>query len=208
MKPRAGSSSRKTNETEIQVDIDLDTAGEIAIDTGVGFFNHLLKSAAFHGRFSLSVRARGDVEVDYHHLVEDTGLVLGEALRLAAEDRGDLRRFGHAVIPMDDALSEVSVDAGGRPCLVFDDSFPQERCGSFEMVLIREFLIALANRARITLHAQLRHGRNSHHCAEALFKALGRALWQAYSPVSGNSGTADGKNAGSGQGMSTKGTIL
>lgn len=207
MKPRTGSSSRKTNETEIRVDIDLDRPGKIAVDTGVGFFNHLLEAVAFHGRFSLSVRARGDVEVDYHHLVEDTGLVLGEALRLSAEGRVDLRRFGHAVIPMDDALSEVSVDAGGRPYLVFDDSFPQEKCGSFEMVLIREFLIALANRARITLHAQLRHGRNSHHCAESLFKALGRALHQAYSPAAENSGNADGKNA-RGQGMSTKGTVL
>jgi len=208
MKSRAASCSRKTNETDIRVDIDLDRPGKIAIDTGVGFFNHLLEAAAFHGRFSLSVQARGDLQVDYHHLVEDTGLVLGEALRMAVEGRGGLERFGYALIPMDEALSEISVDAGGRPYLVFTGSFPQEKCGSFEMILIREFLIALANRARITVHAQLRHGENSHHCAESLFKALGMALTRAYSPLAEKAGEPGAGKAGSGQSRSTKGTLL
>jgi imidazoleglycerol-phosphate dehydratase len=200
MKARTASFSRKTRETDIRVEIDLDRPGKISVDTGVGFFDHLLEAAAFHGRFSLSVQARGDLEVDNHHLVEDTGIVLGEALRQAAEKGPDFNRFGHALIPMDDALSEVAVDAGGRPYLVFEPSFPQERSGNFEMVLIREFLVALSNRARITLHAELRRGHNSHHCAECLFKALGRALRQAYSPLAADAGLP--------QGMSTKGTLL
>jgi imidazoleglycerol-phosphate dehydratase len=208
MKPRTASCSRKTKETDIRVDIDLDRPGKIVVDSGIGFFNHLLEAAAFHGRFSLSVRARGDLEVDFHHLVEDTGLVLGDALRQAAEERGDFQRFGHSLIPMDDALSEVSVDAGGRPYLVFSASFPQARCGDFEMVLIREFLVALTNRARITVHALLRHGQNSHHCAESLFKALGRALHQAYGPPADATAFRGAGKAGSGQNLSTKGTIL
>jgi len=199
VKARTASCSRKTRETDIRVEIDLDRPGKISVATGVGFFDHLLEAAAFHGCFSLTVQARGDLEVDSHHLVEDTGLVIGEALRQAAEGGQEFNRFGHALIPMDDALSEVTVDAGGRPYLVFESLFPQERSGNFEMILVREFLIALANRARITLHAELRHGKNSHHCAESLFKALGRALRQAYSPLAAGAGLP--------QGMSTKGTL-
>ncbi len=192
MAVRKAEFSRKTAETEVQVQLDLGQAGPLAIDTGVPFFDHLLKAMAFHGRFALSLRAHGDLEVDEHHLVEDTGLALGEALsRLTGEER--LRRFGHAVVPMDESLCEVSLDVCGRPTLVFSGEFPQHRIGSFEAVLVREFLSGLAGRARIALHAALRYGANSHHLAEALFKALGLALSQAYAPAEGP--------------MSTKGTI-
>jgi len=185
--------SRKTAETEVQVQLDLGEAGPLAIDTGVPFFDHLLKAMAFHGRFALSLRARGDREADEHHLAEDTGLVIGEALYRLIGGGERVRRFGHAVVPMDESLCEVSLDVCGRPVLVFNGEFPQARIGSFEAVLVREFLSGLAGRARIALHASLRYGANSHHLAEALFKALGLALGQAYAPAEGP--------------MSTKGTI-
>jgi imidazoleglycerol-phosphate dehydratase len=185
--------SRKTSETEVHVELGLGEAGIVTIDTGVPFFDHLLKAMSFHGRFTLVLRARGDLEVDEHHLVEDTGLALGEALSELAAGEEAVRRFGHAVVPMDESLCEVSIDICGRPTLVFTGEFPQARIGSFEADLVREFLNALAARARIALHACLRYGANSHHLAEALFKALGLALSQAYAPSKGE--------------MSTKGTI-
>jgi imidazoleglycerol-phosphate dehydratase len=162
------------------------------VDTGVPFFDHLLRALAFHGRLGLSIKGQGDLEVDEHHLVEDTGLALGEVFARLLE-QGPVERFGHAVAPMDEALAEVAVDVCGRPTLVFSGEFPQARVGSFEAALLREFLTALASRARIALHASLRCGANSHHLAEALFKALGLALRRAYAPASGD--------------MSTKGTI-
>ena len=192
MEPRKAEFSRKTAETDVRVEVALETAGPSAVDTGVPFFDHLLRALAFHGRLGLSVRARGDLEVDEHHLVEDTGLALGEAFARLLE-QGSVERFGHAVAPMDEALAEVTVDVCGRPTLVFDGEFPQARVGSFEAALVREFLAGLAARARIALHASLRYGANSHHLAEALFKALGLALRRAYAPAPG--------------GMSTKGTI-
>jgi imidazoleglycerol-phosphate dehydratase len=197
--PRKAEYSRKTLETDVQVGLTFPAgpeagpeAASVSVDTGVPFFDHLLRSLAFHGRLGLSIRARGDLEVDEHHLVEDTGLVLGEVLARLLE-QGPVERFGHAVAPMDEALAEVAVDVCGRPTLVFTGQFPQGRVGSFETDLLREFLKALATRARIALHASLRYGANSHHLAEALFKALGLALRRAYSPAAG--------------GMSTKGTI-
>lgn len=193
MAARKAEFSRKTAETDVQVQLDLSQAGPLAVDTGVPFFDHLLKAMAFHGRFALSLRARGDLDVDEHHLVEDTGLALGEALFKLAGGEERVRRFGHAVVPMDESLCEVSLDVCGRPTLVFNGEFPQARIGSFEAVLVREFLSGLAGRARIALHAGLRYGANSHHLAEALFKALGLALSQAYAPAEGP--------------MSTKGTI-
>jgi imidazoleglycerol-phosphate dehydratase len=185
--------SRKTAETEIHVELSPGETGPLAIDTGVPFFDHLLKAMAFHGRFALVLRARGDLGVDEHHLVEDTGLALGEALSRLAAGEEAVRRFGHAVVPMDESLCEVSLDVCGRPTLVFSGEFPQARVGSFEAALVREFLGGLAARAQIALHACLRYGANSHHLAEALFKALGLALSQAYAPEKGD--------------MSTKGTI-
>ena len=196
MEPRKAEYSRKTSETDVRIGLALAMPGAApapaSVDTGVPFFDHLLSSMAFHGRLSLSIQARGDLEVDEHHLVEDTGLVLGEVFARLLE-QGPVERFGHAVAPMDEALAEVAVDVCGRPTLVFTGEFPQARVGSFEAALLREFLTALAARARIALHASLRYGNNSHHLAEALFKALGLALRRAYAPAAG--------------GMSTKGTI-
>ncbi len=193
MAVRKAEFSRKTAETEVQVQLDLGQAGPPAVDTGVPFFDHLLKAMAFHGRFGLSLRARGDLEVDEHHLVEDTGLAIGEALSRLVGGEELVRRFGHAVVPMDESLCEVSLDVCGRSTRVFSGEFPQARIGSFEVALVREFLSGLAGRARLALHAALRYGANSHHLAEALFKALGLALGQAYAPAEGP--------------MSTKGTI-
>lgn len=195
--PKRASYSRKTAETDVRVEIIPGPAGPSQIETGVSFFNHLLQAMAFHGQLSLSIKAKGDLAVDEHHLVEDTGLALGEALAGLVRELGAVRRFGHAVVPMDEALSEVSVDVCGRPYLVFSGEFPQARIGSFEAVLLKEFLAGLVSRARIAVHASMRYGTNSHHLAEALFKALGIALGQAYAPV---------LDAGR-RGMSTKGTI-
>jgi imidazoleglycerol-phosphate dehydratase len=183
---------RRTNETQITARLALDDPGDVNIVTPVPFFSHMLEAMSLHGGFALSVCARGDVEVDPHHLVEDVGLVLGDCLR-AVRDLGPVRRFASALIPMDDALAEVAVDVGGRPYLHYAARYPQSTVGTFEVALVREFLGALATRAQINLHATVRHGENAHHMVEALFKALGRALAGAYAPATG--------------GMSTKGRI-
>lgn len=179
--PRSASLERTSAETRISVALGLDPGDAVRIDTPVPFFNHMLEALAFHGRLALQVRARGDVEVDAHHLVEDVGLVLGDCLR---EARGDsaVTRFGSALVPMDDALAEVVIDAGGRPYLHYSASYPQPLVGTFDVALVREFLLAVATRARINVHATVRRGVNSHHMVEALFKALGRALAAAYAP--------------------------
>ena len=170
--------SRNTKETQITVSLDIREAGPVEINTGVPFFDHMLTAMAFHGRFSLSVDAVGDLDVDPHHLVEDTGLVLGDTLGKFSKD--GLQRYGHAIIPMDDALSEVVIDACGRPYLEYQAAYPQVRSGDFDMWLVREFLLALSNRGMLNIHALCRYGENSHHMAEALFKALGIALKQAF----------------------------
>ncbi len=177
--------TRKTKETDITVDIDIEKPGEVSVSTGLPFFDHILTSMAFHGGFHLTVAASGDIEVDPHHLVEDTGVVIGEALKKHLDTGAQVHRYGHAVIPMDDALSEVTIDVCSRPYLEFRAVFPQEKSGSFDMSLLREFLLGLANRARINIHAACRYGENSHHMAESLFKALGIALKQGFTPLEG-----------------------
>jgi imidazoleglycerol-phosphate dehydratase len=187
---------RQTKETKIRLTLDLDRRDQPRVATGVPFFDHMLTAFAFHGGFYLEVDAQGDLEVDPHHLVEDTGLVLGEAFKKVQEARGGVMRYGHSVIPMDEALSEVTVDACGRAYWVYTAEFPQTHAGSFDLSLVREFIVALANRAQINLHAHCRYGSNGHHMAEALFKALGKALGAAYAPREGGSAA-----------MSTKGVI-
>jgi imidazoleglycerol-phosphate dehydratase len=184
--------ARKTNETDIQLSFDPDGAGASSITTGVPFLDHLLTSMAFHGRLLLSVTATGDLDVDPHHLIEDVGLVLGQALSGVLE-KGRVARFGHAVIPMDEALAEVTIDVCGRPTLVLLAQFPQPRIGTMDVALLRELFTALAGQARMSLHVEIRRGENSHHMAEAAFKALGRAIKEAYAP--------------SGEEMSSKGRI-
>jgi imidazoleglycerol-phosphate dehydratase len=181
--------TRRTKETDISVTLNPDSYAEGGvISTGVGFFDHILTAFSFHGGMSLAVKASGDLQVDAHHVVEDTGLVVGDALAQILA-KGPVRRFGHAVIPMDEALSEVSVDVSGRPCLVYRASFPQPKVGDFDLCLLREFLMAFSSRARISLHAETRYGENSHHMAEALFKALGKAVASAYIPADGTLST-------------------
>ncbi|MCF6335642.1 MAG: imidazoleglycerol-phosphate dehydratase HisB [Spirochaetales bacterium] len=173
---------RKTKETDIKLILNTD-GGNITINTGIPFFDHLLTAMTFHGEIGIDLTATGDVDVDPHHLVEDTGLVLGAALKKTIETYGAVRRFSHTVIPMDEALSEVTLDVCGRPCLVYNALYPQEYSGQFQMALLKEFLGALANSAGMGIHAHCRYGENSHHMAESLFKALGKAIKASFTPV-------------------------
>jgi imidazoleglycerol-phosphate dehydratase len=177
---RKVSIERKTRETDISVTLDPESSEPPAVGTGVPFFDHMLSSMAFHGRFHLAVNGTGDIDVDPHHLVEDVGLVLGQAFSAILE-KGSVLRFGHAVVPMDEALSEVTIDVCGRPTLALHADFPQPRIGTFDLSLMREFFTGFCSQARISLHVDVRRGGNSHHMAESAFKALGRALRQAYS---------------------------
>jgi imidazoleglycerol-phosphate dehydratase len=179
---RAASIHRTTRETEVEVTIDLDGSGEGARETGVGFFDHLLDAVARHGVLDLDVRARGDLETGPHHTVEDTGLVLGEALDQALGDRAGIARFGHAVVPMDEARAACAIDISGRPFTAFEGSFPAERVGDFDTDLAEEFFRAVANTAKLTLHVRVEAGTNAHHMVEVSFKAFARALRTAVAP--------------------------
>ncbi len=176
---RSGKVSRKTSETDIKVALKLDGSGKRTIETGIGFFDHMLDHVARHGLFDLEVRARGDVHVDHHHTVEDVGICLGEALREALGDKSGIRRYGSAIVPMDEALATVALDLSGRAFLVYANPLDDRRAGEFLLDLIPVFLRALADRAGITLHASVQAAENPHHAAEAIFKALGRALGDA-----------------------------
>jgi imidazoleglycerol-phosphate dehydratase len=186
MSEKTLSFSRSTKETKIELTLSPEPGLPGLIETGVPFLGHVLTSMAFHGGFGLSVRAEGDLHVDPHHLVEDLGLVLGDAFHRLFEVRGTVARFGHAVVPMDDALSEAAVDVCERSFLVYRADYPQTVVGTFQVDLLKEFFQAFTNRARINLHVICRYGDNSHHMAEALFKAFGRALARAYAPKAGN----------------------
>ncbi len=176
--------SRQTKETDITLELSLD-GGPVRIATGIGFFDHMLKALATYAGWGLILTAKGDLEVDRHHTVEDVGLVLGQALAAALGDYSGHARFGSALTPMDEALAEVAVDAGRRPFLHFEVQWPQPGCGEFEICLVEEFWRAVCQRAGLTLHLLGRHGQNSHHLAEALFKGAGRALAQALAPRAG-----------------------
>ena len=176
---RTASISRETKETRISVTVNLDGTGTGTIGTGVGFFDHMLDHVARHGLFDLEVKADGDLNIDPHHTVEDVGICMGRAfLQAVGEPRG-LTRYGHAVVPMDEALVEVTVDFSGRPFLVFSADLPKTRVGEFDAELAEEFLRAFTVQSRMTVHVDLRYGKNLHHCIEAMFKALGRALRQS-----------------------------
>jgi imidazoleglycerol-phosphate dehydratase len=176
---REASVSRKTKETEIQVELKLDGTGASDIHTGVPFFDHLLEALARHGLFDLVVRAKGDLEVDQHHTVEDVGLTLGQALRDSIGDGSGLARFGSARIPMAEALAVVDLDLSNRPFLVYRVKLQRDWIGQFDAALVEDFLYALATRGGIDLHVELSYGQNAHHSVEAIFKGLGRALDQA-----------------------------
>jgi imidazoleglycerol-phosphate dehydratase len=176
---RSAELDRKTRETEIHLRIDVDGTGRSAVDTGVPFLDHMLDSFARHGFFDLSVRARGDLEVDLHHTVEDVGLVLGEAFKQALGDKAGIRRFGEAACPLDEALVRTTVDLSGRPFLVYEVDIRQDRVGGFDTELVHDFLLALTNQLGMNLHFEMVRGRNPHHIIEAGFKAFARAMDQA-----------------------------
>ena len=175
MKMRTGKIFRETKETKIEVEINLDGVGKTEISTGIGFFNHMLNLFAAHGRFDLKIFCEGDIEVDGHHSVEDIGICLGQAVKIALGDKKSIQRYGTFFLPMDETLAMVSLDISGRSFLVFDENFAPT-IGNFDTELVEEFLRAFAFNAGITLHAKILHGKNSHHKVEAIFKALGHAL--------------------------------
>lgn len=175
-KARTARVTRATKETDIAVTLTLDGSGRSTIDTGVPFLDHMLDSFARHGFFDLAIRARGDLQVDQHHSVEDVGLALGQAIKEALGGKAGIRRFGEAACPLDEALVRVTVDLSGRPFLVYDVHIKRARVGSFDTELVHDFLLALTNQVGMNLHVDMVRGRNAHHIIEATFKALARAM--------------------------------
>ncbi len=176
---RSARITRKTAETDIALTLALDGGGRASVSTGIGFFDHMLTLFAVHGRFDLEAHCQGDTCVDGHHSVEDVGICLGRALREALGDRAGINRYGHMILPMDEALVLAAVDISGRGCLGFEVPFPTGKIGDFDTELVEEFFTALVREAGITLHLRALAGRNAHHIAEACFKAAARAMRQA-----------------------------
>ncbi|MBD3677001.1 MAG: imidazoleglycerol-phosphate dehydratase HisB [Rhodobacteraceae bacterium] len=176
---RSAKITRKTAETDITVEINLDGSGSYDNQTGVGFFDHMLDQLARHALIDMTIRAKGDLHIDDHHTVEDTGITLGQALAQALGDKRGIRRYGACLLPMDDALVRAALDLSGRPFLVWNVDMPTAKIGSFDTELVREFFQALSTHGGITLHVDALHGFNSHHIAEAAFKAVARALREA-----------------------------
>ena len=179
MMPRIATVTRATTETDISLTLDLDGTGKADIGTGIGFLDHMLTALARHGMFDLAVRAKGDLHIDFHHTTEDVGIVLGQAFHRALGDKRGIRRFGHALVPMDETLAEAAVDISGRPFLAWDVPFQRPKIGEMDTELFEEFFRAFAMNALVTLHITRRAGRNAHHVAEACFKATARALRMA-----------------------------
>jgi Imidazoleglycerol-phosphate dehydratase len=179
MHERRANIERKTLETRIQVILDLDGTGKSELRLGIPFLEHMLDQVARHGMFDLKIHAEGDLEVDAHHTVEDVGISLGQAFSQALADKRGIRRYGHAYVPLDEALSRVVVDFSGRPGLEYHVEFPRARVGNFDVDLFREFFQGFVNHAQATLHIDTLRGRNAHHIVETVFKAYGRALRMA-----------------------------
>lgn len=177
--PRTAEIARKTKETDITVKVDLDGNGTYDIDTGIGFFDHMLSALSKHSGINMDIKCKGDLEVDAHHSVEDVGIVLGQAVCKALGDKVGIRRFGSCAVPMDEALGKAIIDISGRPFIVFDAEFSGDKCGEMDTQLFEEFFRSFAFNAGITLHISAPYGANDHHKAEAMFKALARALRQA-----------------------------
>ena len=174
--------TRRTTETDITLHLSLDGTGQARIATGIGFFDHMLTAFTRHGLFDLTVEARGDLHIDSHHTVEDVGIVLGQAVAQALGDKRGARRFGHALIPMDEALAEAAIDLSGRAYLAWSVAFTREAIGTMDTQLVEEFFRAFTGNAKLTLHLTQRAGHNAHHVAEACFKACARALRMAVEP--------------------------
>jgi imidazoleglycerol-phosphate dehydratase len=179
MARRQGSVERKTRETDIRLRLDLDGEGKSRIATGIGFFDHMLTAFSTHGRFDVELRCKGDLHVDAHHSVEDVGIALGQALREALGDKKGIVRFGHAYVPLDEALSRCVIDLSGRPYLYYDVTFKARQIGEMPTELFEDFFWALADHGRLNIHLEAIRGRNAHHIAETLFKSASRALSMA-----------------------------
>jgi imidazoleglycerol-phosphate dehydratase len=180
--PRHARIERQTAETDITVELNLDGGGNAQVNTGVGFFDHMLTLLAKHAAFDLTVEATGDLQVDQHHTVEDTGIAIGQALRQALGDKAGIRRYGHFTLPMEETLVTTALDLSGRYFLVFNIPFSSPKIGDFDSELVEDFWQAVAANALCNLHIRLHHGRNNHHIAEAVFKATARALRMAIEP--------------------------
>jgi imidazoleglycerol-phosphate dehydratase len=179
---RKASVERKTKETDIKLSINLDGKGQYSINTSIPFFDHMLSLMCKHGIFDMKLKAKGDIDIDFHHTVEDIGIVLGKAIKQALGDMKGISRFGQATVPMDEALASVNIDISGRPFLVYRVSFPKKsKIKSFDPDLIEDFLQALVSNSGITIHVESPYGRNTHHIIEAAFKALGKAMRNAVS---------------------------
>lgn len=176
---RSATIERNTNETSITLSLELDGDGTSDIQSGVGFFDHMLELFTRHGLFNLSVKADGDLQVDQHHTVEDVGICLGQALREAVGDKAGITRYGHMTLPMEETLVTVALDLSGRMAFVFDAAFPTEKIGEFDSQLVKEFWNAVVSNALLNLHVVLHHGENAHHISEAIFKGAARALRSA-----------------------------
>jgi len=179
---RTASVERNTNETQISIELNLDGTGQSSLNTGLPFFEHMLDQIARHGMLDLNIDAKGDLEIDAHHTVEDVGITLGQAFSQAIGDKKGVVRYGHAYVPLDEALSRVVIDFSGRPGLEFRVQFPRSRVGDFDVDLTHEFFQGFVNHANVTLHIDSLSGVNSHHIAETVFKAFGRALRMAATP--------------------------
>lgn len=187
---------RNTSETSIKISLDLDGTGKYNINTGIGFFDHMLNLTCKHGLLDLDIQAKGDLEVDSHHTIEDIGIVLGKCIEKAIGDKKGIKRYGTSFLPMDETLALASLDISGRPFLVFDGEFTCDKLGGFNVEMVEEFFRAVAFNAGITLHLKIMYGKNNHHMVEALFKAFGRAFCEAVSKDSKIKGV-----------MSTKGVL-
>ncbi len=176
MTSRSATIKRDTKETQIEVSINLDGEGKAELDLGIPFMEHMLDQVARHGLFDLSIKAKGDLEIDAHHTVEDIGITLGQAFNKALGDKTGIRRYGHAYVPLDEALSRVVLDCSGRPGIEYAAKYPRARIGEFDVDLAREFFQGFANHALVSLHIDNLRGQNAHHIAETIFKAFGRAL--------------------------------
>lgn len=170
---------RKTNEVKVNIELNVDGTGKFEVKTGIPFFNHMLNQFAKHGYFDIKIKALGDIEVDFHHTVEDVGIALGESFEKALGDKKGITRYGHSKIPFDDSLVEVSIDLSGRPYFVFSADIEKGKVGEFDVELAEEFFKSFANSLKCNLHIELKHGNNLHHIIEAMFKATARALDQA-----------------------------
>ena len=186
---RTATISRNTNETQITVTVNLDGSGESSFQTGLPFLDHMMDQIARHGLIDITIEATGDLEIDAHHMVEDIGITLGQAAREAAGSKIGIRRYGHAYVPLDEALSRVVVDLSGRPGLDYHVEFPRASVGGFDVDLFREFFQGFINHANVTMHIDTLRGRNAHHIIETVFKAFGRALRMALEPDMRMAGT-------------------